>query len=700
MINMTTVGDLGSALVWLAVTAGILVSLYRLVLYFFPRDTNDESILHLAVLFVATLLIFLYIVNAFGMLARLPILFAASVAAWLIRIYVLRRRSIPGNPPDSNSGRLYDWAVITKRPTSERVVQSSWVWKILIPIFIGHIVTHGIFKMPTDFDTLVYHLPFMDFWLQEGTLASQSSARWSTPGNSELIGLWFVAPFSGDFLFSLNNAAILVVLVASILVLSKQLGLSPSWQAILAVGCMAVRPVFNEAIDARNDLMVVGFFMAGIVYLLRFATTGSQTDAIFFGLCVGIVAGTKYFAVGYAAVLVTTFACVGGWNQGVRQTLQSILVAMFAGLATGGYWFIRNFWLTGYALYPQGSADMKERILHPNLAETTLAFNGNPLLLDLTLEAIWKAAGPFQLIGLAIAPTFLLMCFVESLRRIKHRFDAGQNVESLLEPIHQAWIVVACGLVGSFAVWLVTPMLVEDQPGTLNQLRWGATPVRYGLSFLTLSLVATVAMISEVFSGLSSRWRIIPVLLFGILAIGQFGHHLFVLHQRELLSVIFIAVPVLIGIQMLPGVMSASSVRIWSGSIIIGSAISIGIAVLSFQWHRDFAGHFNHYYSTLMFSNFALRPSSAVVVLDDRVYAFFGSHRQHSVIHPRLYYGIPNLGCTMTERQSEWVVTRKENQRKVYRYSNASEEITASADYQLEKEGRELQLFKFKEVGL
>jgi hypothetical protein len=39
-------------------------------------------------------------------------------------------------------------------------------------------------------------------------------------------------------------------------------------------------------------------------------------------------------------------------------------------------------------------------------------------------------------------------------------------------------------LIGTGLALAVTPFAVEDQPGTLNHLRWGYGPVRYGLCLL------------------------------------------------------------------------------------------------------------------------------------------------------------------------------------------------------------------------
>jgi len=516
----------------------------------------------------------MFVVGSTGWLNAAFILIAATLIAGLVRF-------LPSFLKNKQRNRLA--ANFDERIESQNgQVVLRFIWASLIALFGAHLIIHGLLKHPQEFDTLVYHLPFIDFWIQEGTLASQSSARWSTPANSELLGLWFSVPFSGDFLVSLNNLPVLIVFVASVLELARNFGLIGWWSFAAVVGSLAVRPLLNEIYDTRNDLMVGAFFLGGIVYLLRFHGSGRSSEAFLFGMCMGLLTGTKYFAVGYSCVLAIMFVLAGIARQGFGRTLFALPIVAVFGMMTGGYWFFRNWFMTGYSLYPQGSPDMSERILHPNLSQTTLAFNGSDQLFDLFLEAVWKQAGPWQLIALATVPTFLII----GLFRL---FD--RNLRS--NHSDQRWIITGCCLIGSIGVLMITPMLVEDQPDSLNQLRWGATPIRYGLCSVSLSSLAMLAVIYDFSRGLSNRSK--NAIAFGLILlsvaqfIGQFWH----LHRSDLAGLFFasLACLILVGVWKILNKWNRHRYKTFlrlQGFMVAATTV-MTIVFLSVRWHRDFA---------------------------------------------------------------------------------------------------------------
>jgi len=61
---------------------------------------------------------------------------------------------------------------------------------------VGLIVTQGVGRFPGDWDTLMYHLPLVDLWIQTGSLYVPECAVWHAPGNNELLGVWWAVPFS------------------------------------------------------------------------------------------------------------------------------------------------------------------------------------------------------------------------------------------------------------------------------------------------------------------------------------------------------------------------------------------------------------------------------------------------------------------------------------------------------------------------
>lgn len=222
---------------------------------------------------------------------------------------------------------------------------------------------------------------------------------------------------------------------------------------------------------------------------------------------------------------------------------------------------------------------------------------------------------------------------------------------------------------GSAAVLLVTPFSAEDTPDTLNHLREGYTPVRFGLCFLSLSLLAASVLIQDLSRGLRrlvirlaarfdrhdptdieqgssilSRWAIrlippIPYVAWGVVAAAQF-----VIQARrsddDLLFHLLVAI-VLVEVAWILGLGCAlyPRARGWITSALILSA-GLGIAGscgrLSSSWHSDYARYYDNFFGTEVFTGLAAseRRSTRLCVLYYRAYPYHGSKRQYRVFQP------------------------------------------------------------------
>src|SRR5205814_1608244 len=133
----------------------------------------------------------------------------------------------------------------------------------------GHVITSGLLRFPGDWDTLMYHLPLVDKWLQARGLYIPDFSHWYNPGNHELLALWLAAPFSGDFLTALCNIPSVVLLAAGAGELARQSGLSRAWCNLMALAVLANFVVVKQLTDAENDVAVAALFLACLAYALR-----------------------------------------------------------------------------------------------------------------------------------------------------------------------------------------------------------------------------------------------------------------------------------------------------------------------------------------------------------------------------------------------------------------------------------------------
>jgi hypothetical protein len=238
---------------------------------------------------------------------------------------------------------------------------------------------------PFDYDSLAYHVPLIDHWLQTCSLNATDTAHWWLAANNELLALWIVGPFTGDFLIGLNNLAIFALWVAAAIETGRVLRLPPTARHMGALAIVSVQPTFDQVARSANDLAVVAYWLAALCYALRYLRSCRRPDLALCGMSAGLLAGVKYFAVGYALVLLAATAIAVLRCSGFRRAAGAVLVGLLFAAPFGGYWYLRNIALAGSPLYPMGVREPLPEVGYPaGLWSTTLAGNKNPDLVRAT----------------------------------------------------------------------------------------------------------------------------------------------------------------------------------------------------------------------------------------------------------------------------------------------------------------------------
>ena len=183
---------------------------------------------------------------------------------------------------------------------------------------------------------------------------------------------------------------------------------------------------------------------------------------------------------------------------------------LYKAIGVGGYWYLRNTVSTGLPMHPMGDA---ASLAYPNLWTTALVGNPHPDLWALYFDAVWNVCGPIHWIAALSLPVTLLGLISRT----------SMNQISDVECSFVRRISAALLLVGSASVLWVTPYLVEDQPGSLNHLRWAYTPARYGLCFSTLSVVCLFTVLSNFVANLATRLRQAVYVLLVCCLVAQIG---------------------------------------------------------------------------------------------------------------------------------------------------------------------------------
>jgi hypothetical protein len=660
----TAVTDGLMAAVWIAVNGVLAIGSHRAAGWMFPGNPRSVRWLSAVLICISTIAIAAVVLGALGMLYRWPLMVlvgtAGSVMAWQCR-----------------DARANDGA----RPAGKLATVG---WTILAGFAVAHVIWRGLTGFPDDFDTLMYHLPIVVEWLQSASLYVPDSSYWWTPGVGEISVLWMVAPFSGDFLYSLGNVPFVVLWALGSYRLSRELRLPPKWAHLAAMSAMLVFTTLDELDDCQNDIAIAALFVCAAAFggqYLRRPTLGS---VVMMGLSVGALAGVKYNALGYAALVVAAVSGACLLERRYHDCMKCVLASCGGFMLLGSYWYVRNAVVSGSPLYPMGLAE-DIGTGYPDVSSTTLWGHGNPNVPRLAIAALWRMTGPLHygaFWGLPIA--IALLCLREIV--MAHR---GVNLAFYRRPGTNRYSTTlryaTALLIGSFVLLLISPFCVEDVPRSMNHLIWAYTPARYGLSFLTM-LVVVGAMATQrcyriVCGWLCTerlRWEFVPLAAVVVLGLAQ-GWLVIAEHNRErrggwtfdfcillLDTILFLA---------LAGLVAQSARGKVKFGLIAASGLLLMVAIgyRSAQWHSGFGEHFDRLFRSDLFS-----PSDSsspvwgdrIMVLDMRSYPFYGSSRGVTVYRPRSIGSVDEIVDAMRAGNFRMIATHRERERNYYLYTD------------------------------
>ena len=337
--------------------------------------------------------------------------------------------------------------------------------------------------------------------------------------------------------------------------------------------------------------------------------------------------------------------------------------------------------VTGSPFYPLGAASAEDDIRagYPDMWATTFAGNGSADRWRLAAEAVWRVTGPCHFVAFLSFPlsaAWLLMT------------AGGRHVCASGTRPSATRAAVAVAAVGACGVLLITPFAVEDSPGSLNQLRWGYCPVRYGMCFLCLAMVGFGVLLSDLI-GVAPRFmnvgapRPVPVrwagsagnritvLFLGVVAAGIVTQ---LTQQQERLPVapidsLLIGVNIFFATATIQLSTRASSWRLptvlFGAAIMLGAGSAVGIHYLSARWHAGYARAYDYAQGDGLFEYMAdqIPAGGTVCVLDLRPYPFFGSARQFRVCQPPFGQSAHSCEGYLRSRSVRLLVTRFSSER-------------------------------------
>lgn len=306
-----------------------------------------EQWLAASVLYVAVAVLSATILGVTGHLRFAPLLASQAILAAAVAPFA-RWRSV--------AAMLCPGKALRRMETVQRLVLATCA------VAYGYVVLVGIFFEPSAGDSLMYHLPLAAAYAREGRIVIPDlglywrADLWAYfPGNAYLLDQWWIQPFGNGVIVDLSQLPFAFAASVAAFVLARQLGATTRGAGWAGLLFLTTPIVINQSQTALVDVTSAFLFAAGLVFLMPPLTTA--------GLCLGGIAwgltpGVKLTALASLPMGVLWMALAIHHAEATaasdrRRTYVAAAAALItATLLFSGYWFARNAWVTGSALFP------------------------------------------------------------------------------------------------------------------------------------------------------------------------------------------------------------------------------------------------------------------------------------------------------------------------------------------------------------
>jgi len=353
---------------------------------------------------------------------------------------------------------------------------------------------------PFGTDSLGYHLPIAVEWLQTGkTLIGNDIPFTFYPGVSELVDLWLLLPFRDSVLVNLQNWPFALLTGLALYNLARRAGASIRWAAyggLLFISIRAVQVVLAFVDFQDNDVLIAAFFLAAINLGIAAVYSDNRTLLVGEGIALGLLAGAKYGGLGYAALAGAVHIFLAVTQRKTRRLLRDITTIALVSFLIGGFWYVRNWIKVGNPLTPM-TVQLAGHVIFPGRASI---FEG--VLYHSSILAKIAEPGAFRLFvdralleqgGMAVALSVPVLILITLRWGYRFLFLKRRS------PLEAALYVLLPW--GAFGLFMTTPLAAENVKGTLNQLQFGYSPIRYGLPFWALGCFLLAGLLFD------ERWR-------------------------------------------------------------------------------------------------------------------------------------------------------------------------------------------------
>jgi len=567
------------------------------------------------------------------------------------------------------------------QPQHKRVSVTSVMWCVVVTASVLHALQHVFFSFPNEFDALMYHVPLVDEWLQSGTLNARGCAEWYNPGNCELLGLWLVAPFSGDFWVGASGILPTALLLTSLFRLMKELGVASTIAhcGIAAVTCMTVTQ--KQLVNNGNDVAVASLVVGGLSYGCRFVRAGDIRYAIFSATCLALCAGVKYYALGYfACASFAAMACCAV-RRGMKDTSR-YMSWIVVGCALFAFpWYVRNLLLSGSPFFPLGFTAETNALaaINPGTWNTTFVGCGDTLRQWMHFrDTLVAEGGLFYCLAVDSLPLSCAWALVSAL--------------SLKSPTSESnsFVMVVSTAVGAVAVFAVTPFTIDAD---LHSIAEPATVMRYAYCPVVLCVLSLAVLSTRLWRAV--RWRPSKatgricvsciVLVCGFDAILRFCG-LVPFHVMQVCrvgSACALAAVIVSAHRYVNVAVIQAYARGCTTAIVVGACAFAGIVseMNACRWHTNFVPYYCRRLHTRAFETIQrIEPARPISLMYYSAYPFYGSRRQFRVRRPCRITTTWDLLAHLRAEQSCLLCVHAGDGAPFYRYRGANTVVSILPD--------------------
>lgn len=266
------------------------------------------------------------------------------IAPALAAAFALKRDHSPDRRPLMiRPHSLLDWSPLLP------VALGLGAWWLVRNLALGTYITN---------DDKTYHAAIIAQWLSDGKFSVVPSTYQAYfPLNGELLSLWFMLPFGHDGAVPLNGLIYLALFIALSLHFADELNVSKRWRLLPAILVLASTPTFFGITSFTDlDFSPPVMVLAAVALLLASLRDGERSInlplALIGGACAGFAVGMKVSFAPPVGLLCLVFAITALKRHPFSKAIGACFLVATAVLCAGGYWYLRNWLLTGNPVYP------------------------------------------------------------------------------------------------------------------------------------------------------------------------------------------------------------------------------------------------------------------------------------------------------------------------------------------------------------